>query len=662
MKKQNNSLWFTLVELIVVITILAILWTIAFISLQWYSAQARDTTRITDIQNIKTSLELFSLNTWKYPLPDDKQEVSYSWETLWYQWIVWDTVTTNLSRNLNEKPVDPLTETEYTYSTINSQTKYELLSSYESDLISYNNLLNETNAWNANYPKINWNYNWVFVKTTNYYLPIPSIVTSEDLSLELDFEIEPLKIKSQIITGWENNIANWTIDSSIWLLEFVLYTYAWTITDKSLDTDKQALAQVLINAYTWTILANAWIYAEIANTDLTDTWTLSLLVDNVVLSSATYASSWGDSWDQTPPAPTALVDYCESVWWEWVVSADDVNIWTNKWNWFCISPTVDLNNTNEVNDWFDWISWNWWWDNENAYYNWWTVDSVDDSWNNDSPYWQTRILNSPNWYTCTSIWSSTKWYTNSLDVDNVVWEDSLENRMRYLSKYKNDHDKIIHTTIDWIEFITTQPLNNHAIPALYLADCIDWTKDLWDTMSYTHITDTTVNTNTTNWNNTDNVILYSEYFADVTISTDSPADLDNVTYQNRQKYLTAWTQKTGSHLPSAFSYINNNTAWWELLNWSTTDWDKYSDTSTARWEYQVACEKADWSVWIIAWTEDNGTTWEWEWIWLSAVGGTTGTGRGRGARVVGGTGCGDQTNGSTGGRSSNLSARFVVRP
>jgi len=77
MKQINKVQWFTLVELIVVITILAILWTIAFISLQWYSAQARDTTRVSDIQNIKTSLELFSLNTWKYPLPDEGEQVLY---------------------------------------------------------------------------------------------------------------------------------------------------------------------------------------------------------------------------------------------------------------------------------------------------------------------------------------------------------------------------------------------------------------------------------------------------------------------------------------------------------------------------------------------------------------------------------------------------------
>jgi len=45
MKKYTQA--FTLVELIVVITILAILGTIGFISLQGYAVVARDTTRIT---------------------------------------------------------------------------------------------------------------------------------------------------------------------------------------------------------------------------------------------------------------------------------------------------------------------------------------------------------------------------------------------------------------------------------------------------------------------------------------------------------------------------------------------------------------------------------------------------------------------------------------
>ncbi len=43
---------FTLVELIVVITILAILWTIGFISMQWYAEFAKNSKKITMLQNI----------------------------------------------------------------------------------------------------------------------------------------------------------------------------------------------------------------------------------------------------------------------------------------------------------------------------------------------------------------------------------------------------------------------------------------------------------------------------------------------------------------------------------------------------------------------------------------------------------------------------------
>jgi prepilin-type N-terminal cleavage/methylation domain-containing protein len=43
---------FTLTEIIVVITILAILWLIAFVSIQWYVVEARDVKRLTDIRSL----------------------------------------------------------------------------------------------------------------------------------------------------------------------------------------------------------------------------------------------------------------------------------------------------------------------------------------------------------------------------------------------------------------------------------------------------------------------------------------------------------------------------------------------------------------------------------------------------------------------------------
>lgn len=55
---RNTKNAFTLVELIVVITILAILGTIAFISLQGYSADARNSKRTSDIGNIQSAMNL----------------------------------------------------------------------------------------------------------------------------------------------------------------------------------------------------------------------------------------------------------------------------------------------------------------------------------------------------------------------------------------------------------------------------------------------------------------------------------------------------------------------------------------------------------------------------------------------------------------------------
>jgi Tfp pilus assembly protein PilE len=50
--------WFTLVELIVIITILAILWTITFIALQGFAADARNIKRISDWKQLLTKITI----------------------------------------------------------------------------------------------------------------------------------------------------------------------------------------------------------------------------------------------------------------------------------------------------------------------------------------------------------------------------------------------------------------------------------------------------------------------------------------------------------------------------------------------------------------------------------------------------------------------------
>jgi len=361
MNKKNCSsvrrpaytrLAFTLVELIVVITILAILWTIAFISLQWYSSQARDSKRLSDISNIKKSLELFSLNTWKYPIPDDNFTVSYSWEILRYQWIVWEQVSTNLSRNLNEKPLDPLTEVEYTYSTTHSQTDYEVLGLYESDLISTSPqpsplrgegartlFFSSSNAETQDYPKIDWNYNWIYLKTSSFYIPTPSIINAEIVAND---DLDSDNIKSQIIS-WGDNLP-WI---STWWLDVKLSVFTWTLYSDSLNIEKISVINSIQWAYIWTKLANIWIYSDLLTAesdeeklDLSDYLLLNGVGNNPIICwEDKYRINWTCS----------QVSSCSDIKYVFPWSADGIYTIYPENNWVWIDVYCDM-----TKDWWGW--------------------------------------------------------------------------------------------------------------------------------------------------------------------------------------------------------------------------------------------------------------------------------------------------------------------
>jgi len=173
----------------VVITILAILWTIAFISMQWYSKSSRDSIRVSDVSNMKTVLELFHLNAWKYPLPDEHGTFTYWWNDLFYQWYFWDNVIQNVSRNMNEVPVDPLTDRKYIYSVWANKNELEILALLEWDGVALNTISQTNAAWITVIPKITWNYNWLFIKTTSHIVPIPSIITSQEVLDNIDYDL-----------------------------------------------------------------------------------------------------------------------------------------------------------------------------------------------------------------------------------------------------------------------------------------------------------------------------------------------------------------------------------------------------------------------------------------------------------------------------------------
>lgn len=201
--KSKNYKAFTLVELVVVITILAILWTIAFLSFQWYSTNARDSTRKTDTSSMKSSLELYVLKIWTYPIPTNGVPITYSWWWVWTQWTIWDSVIWNLS-NINKKPVDPLFGTEYTYSITANKNEYQIAWIYEWGLSYNKTLLSDTYASTQMISYIDWNYNWVMLKAWNNILWIPSIILT-DIQNPSSIELKTM--------WWYNLVLNWTYNT-----------------------------------------------------------------------------------------------------------------------------------------------------------------------------------------------------------------------------------------------------------------------------------------------------------------------------------------------------------------------------------------------------------------------------------------------------------------
>jgi len=373
---------FTLVELIVVITILAILWTIAFISMQSYSSNARDSTRISDLSAMKTSLELFQLDSWKYPEPTEGFVVSYSWSEVWTQWTFWTTTFSNISK-LDKIPTDPLTEKEYTYSVTKTKQEYQFAWIVEWDEISYNplpnpplsgegiaTLISQTNAGDlVATALVTWTYNGQMLKTENWIncniLSLPSIISSEPNTVTDLWII--LTNKSLVYNWYENLPTNYitTKYKTDWWFPFesnkqIVYDDSASCMPLYNPEDNTARIELLTNlqeAYSWTLIENEDDIIWVVNIDLTDTGSLDVIAATFVnnnlggdLAISTSISNWWIWWGgETPPTLTQWRD----IPWTYCTN-DDISIWWMTWAWCnSVLGITGINNINE--DVYNWI-------------------------------------------------------------------------------------------------------------------------------------------------------------------------------------------------------------------------------------------------------------------------------------------------------------------
>lgn len=183
--KYRTHTAFTLVELIVVITVLAILWTLGYISIVWYTKNAKNSVRISDVKSIIKVLELHLTTHDVLPEPDDAQNISYSWSNIWKQWVFSEGSLAH-TRKLSHIPLDPSYKLPYAYSVLPSKQYYQLAGIEQKEAILWNNLfIPPTHAskspWFSSY--LNGNYHFysrvLQAGTYCYILPIPNIFISD---------------------------------------------------------------------------------------------------------------------------------------------------------------------------------------------------------------------------------------------------------------------------------------------------------------------------------------------------------------------------------------------------------------------------------------------------------------------------------------------------
>ena len=347
-----NKQAFTLVELIVSITILSILGTIAFLSLQWYSQDARNSTRLADLWSIESSLELYQTKTSKYPKPSNSFEVTYSWAVAWYQWNFWESALTNLW-NLSKTPVDPLTGNLYTYSVTNSFWEYELATIEEGSTAMILNWVHAaTNTANA---IVIWTYNGKFLKvskwSTDFILAVPSIITSEwsDISL-----LEILTNEALVFDGYSNAPSSYsTTYTSTWnfshnLSEDELVIFSGSIDDLSDDNEKWELANKLEIAYEKSDLANSTEYTDVVA--LYSSGTKVAAITNYIANNEWWLYiEWIDKEDIKKIRGNCLLEFetLDIIWvtpwvlWEWnrsVIFGDEDLLYANLISGKNISP------------------------------------------------------------------------------------------------------------------------------------------------------------------------------------------------------------------------------------------------------------------------------------------------------------------------------------
>lgn len=185
MKNPTNApIWripaFTLVELIVVITIVWILSTVGFISYSGYLAGARDSNRYSQMTKLSDSLQVYAARK-SLPLPDNYIEITASGTTIAYQGYVGTDVLETIDYTNGGK--DPKDDSFFTYFLSRDRKSLQLLAFME-ESVAFTPGITESYAadYSTRYPVTYGNKLWVLTDVNNTPVQeISSVIGSLDV-------------------------------------------------------------------------------------------------------------------------------------------------------------------------------------------------------------------------------------------------------------------------------------------------------------------------------------------------------------------------------------------------------------------------------------------------------------------------------------------------
>ncbi len=330
MKKLQTKKAFTIVELIIVITILAILATVWFLSYSAYTSNARDWNRLTSIWEIQNWLNMFKLKNSKFP---SAEGTIFSWTINWialvYVWEFWDNISKSIS--LGFTPTDPLTKTKYTYGTTKDYKYYQISSIMENTVWYENHITNQTYAWNEE-AKVEWNYKWILRYSSwseKWIANVPSLIFNNTWAVDL------LNSWTYFVVNKKTNLPynlSWIKDASIRKVDWTTLvrditkstdaTLTWVnITNLDINNFSSIFTWATINSFnvswisTWTLAYSVkanimWVAAAdapivwVCNNSLALSCTAwSAINDNGLTTcwttrtwNCSWASGWANSW------------------------------------------------------------------------------------------------------------------------------------------------------------------------------------------------------------------------------------------------------------------------------------------------------------------------------------------------------------------------------